>query len=300
MPRPLRVATRSSALARWQAERVAALLGGEVELVLVTTTGDADLTTPLHTLGGAGVFVKEVQAAVLDGRADLAVHSAKDLPASDTPEGLVLAAVPERADPRDVLVGSTLATLPSGARVATGSVRRRAQLAALRPDLTFPELRGNIATRLDKAEHFDAIVMAYAALARLDLLDRVDDVLDPLDVCPQVGQGALAVECRVDDTDTRARLAAIDDRVAHTALDAERAFLARLGGGCDLPCGALAQVDGAAVTVRAVLASLDGRIVLRGETVDTDPAAAGCRAAEDLLEHGGAALLDDDPTGGHA
>jgi len=303
MPRPLRVATRSSALARWQAERVATLLGAgdadAVELVPVTTTGDADLTTPLHVLGGTGVFVKEVQAAVLDGRADLAVHSAKDLPASDTPAGLVLAAVPERGDARDALVGSTLAALPAGARVATGSVRRRAQLAALRPDLTFSELRGNIATRLEKASEFDAIVVALVALERLGLDDRVSDVLDPSTMCPQVGQGALAVECRVDDADTHARLAAIDDPVAHRAVAAERAFLAELGSGCDLPCGAYARDIDGTVTISGVLASLDGRVVLRGEVTDHDAHSAGRHLAAELLAQGGRALLDvatADPT----
>jgi len=301
MPRPLRVATRSSALARWQAERVATLLGGvtAVELVPVTTTGDADLTTPLHELGGTGVFVKEVQAAVIDGRADLAVHSAKDLPASDTPEGLVLAAVPERGDARDALVGSSLAALPPGARIATGSVRRRAQLAALRPDLTFAELRGNIATRLEKAVDFDAIVVALVALERLGLGARVADVLEPDTMCPQVGQGALAVECRADDRDTIARLAAIDDASAHRAVDAERAFLAELGSGCDLPCGAYARVDGGAesdVTIRGVLASLDGRSVLRAAASGTDPGVVGRALADDLLAQGGRALLDDHTT----
>ncbi len=300
MPRPLRVATRSSALARWQAERVASLLGGgpdttgasAVELVPVTTTGDVDLTTPLHQLGGTGVFVKEVQAAVLDGRADLAVHSAKDLPASDTPDGLVLAAVPERGDARDALVGCTLAELPEGARVATGSVRRRAQLAALRPDLTFAELRGNMATRLDKASEFDAIVVALVALERLGLADRVSDVLDLDAMCPQVGQGALAIECRADDEDTIARLTAIDDATAHRAVDAERAFLAELGSGCDLPCGAYARVTGAAIVIDAVLASLDGRTVLRATATGTEPLATGRAVADELLGRGGRALLD--------
>ncbi len=216
MPRPLRVATRGSELARWQARRVAALLGPETELVVVSTAGDQRVDVPIHAVGGTGIFVKEVQQAVLDGRADVAVHSAKDLPASDNPDGLVLAAVPERADPRDVLVGSTLEALPAGARVATGSVRRRAQLAALRPDLTFAELRGNIATRLDRATDFDAIVMAAAALERLGLDDRIDEYLEPSVVLPQVGQGALAVECRIDDDDTLARVAAIDDERAST------------------------------------------------------------------------------------
>ena len=150
-------------------------------------------------MGGTGVFVKEVQQAVLDGRADIAVHSAKDLPASASPEGLVIAAVPERANPYDALVGSTLDALPAGALIGTGSVRRRAQLAAVRPDLTFAELRGNIPTRLEKAAGFDAIVVAAAALERLDLLDRATEILSSDVMMPQVGQGALAVECRVDD-----------------------------------------------------------------------------------------------------
>jgi len=303
MPRPLRVATRSSALARWQAERVASLLGAgpnpagapaaDVELVPVATAGDVDLTTPLHQLGGTGVFVKEVQAAVLDGRADFAVHSAKDLPASDTPEGLVLAAVPERGDARDALVGCTLAELPEGARVATGSVRRRAQLAALRPDLRFAELRGNMATRLDKASEFDAIVVAIVALQRLGLAARLSDVLELDTMCPQVGQGALAVECRADDHETIARLAAIDDLDAHRAVRAERAFLAELGSGCDLPCGAFARVVGDTVEICGVLAALDGAVVLRAEITDRDPNRAGRQLAAALLAQGGRELLED-------
>ena len=243
-------------------------------------------------MGGTGVFVKEVQEAVLDGRADLAVHSAKDLPASDTPVGLVLAAVPERIDPRDVLVGASLEALPSGARVATGSVRRRAQLAALRPDLTFAELRGNVPTRVARAAEFDAIVVAAAALARLGLDDRVDEYLEPTVMVPQVAQGALAVECRADDDDTRSRLAAIDDTTAHATVNAERAFLAELGGGCDLPCGALAHVDGDDVVVDALLASGDGHVVLRTSARDRDPVRAGRAAAEELLTHGGQTLLE--------
>ncbi|HEY3673761.1 MAG TPA: hydroxymethylbilane synthase, partial [Acidimicrobiia bacterium] len=235
MHRPLRVATRGSELARWQAHRVATLLGTSTlgigtELVVVSTTGDQRTDIPIHAVGGTGIFVKEVQQAVLDGRADVAVHSAKDLPASDTPDGLVLAAVPERADPRDALVGSTLDALPAGARVATGSVRRRAQLASLRPDLTFAELRGNIATRLERAADYDAIVVAAAALVRLGLDDRADELLAPSVMLPQVAQGALAVECRADDADTLARVVAIDDRLLHDAVDAERAYLAELGG----------------------------------------------------------------------
>ncbi len=167
---------------------------------------------PIHAIGGTGVFAKEVQQTVLDGRADVAVHSAKDLPASDNPDGLMIAAVPERADPRDALVGSTLAALPAGARVATGSVRRRAQLVSLRPDLTFAELRGNIATRLARAADYDAIVVAAAALVRLGLDERADELLEPSVMLPQVGQGALAVECRADDAATLERLRHRDRR----------------------------------------------------------------------------------------
>src|SRR5262245_25793533 len=293
MPRALRVATRGSDLARWQANRVATLLGVDTELVIVSTTGDQRTDVPIHEVGGTGIFVKEVQQAVLDGRADVAVHSAKDLPASDSPEGLVLAATPERADPRDVLVGATLDALPAGARVATGSVRRRAQLVALRPDLTFAELRGNIATRLDRAAEHDAIVVAAAALVRLGLEDRADEYLEPSVLLPQVGQGALAVECRVDDDDAMARVVAIDDAQVHAAVAAERAYLAELGGGCDLPCGALARVDGDDIEVQALLAATDGHVVLRATARAADPGAAGRAAAVELMDRGGRSLLDD-------
>jgi hydroxymethylbilane synthase len=289
----LRIATRGSALARWQAERVASVLGGDAELVIVETTGDRRADTPIHAMGGTGVFVKEVQQAVLEGRADIAVHSAKDLP-SETAAGLVLAAVPERADPRDALVGSTLDDLGTGAVVATGSVRRRAQLAALRPDLGFAELRGNIETRLRKAEAFDAIVVAAAALDRLGLADRIAERLEPSVLLPQVAQGALAAECRADDADTLAALRNVDAPDVHRAVDAERAFLTELGGGCNLPCGALATAEGGVVTIEVLLASLDGRIALRAAAEDPDPARAGVLAAQTLLdERGGRSLLED-------
>jgi hydroxymethylbilane synthase len=292
----LRAATRGSALARWQTDHVAALLraahpGVEVEAMTVETTGDRRAATPIREMGGKGVFVKEVQAAVLDGRADIAVHSAKDLP-SETPDDLVIAAVPERADPRDALVGSRLDDLPAGALVATGSVRRRAQLAWIRPDLTFAELRGNIDTRLSKAPRFGAIVIALAALERLGRDDAVAEALPPSVMLPQVAQGALAVECRRDDDATRALLAAIEDGPSRRAVDAERAFLGALGGGCDLPAGALARVRGGDVEIEAMLATLDGRIVLRASMADADPEAAGAAVARHLLdERGGASLL---------
>jgi hydroxymethylbilane synthase len=292
----IRVATRGSALARWQAERVGALLAEPVEYVLVSTTGDRDQRADLHAIGGTGVFTKEVQQAVLEGRADIAVHSAKDLP-SETPPGLVLAAVPERGDPRDALVGSTLDGLPTGARVGTGSVRRRAQLASARPDLVFAPLRGNIETRLRKRadEGHHAVVVAVAALERLGLMDQVSEVLDTAVLLPQAAQGALGVECRADDADTARRLAAIDDLVAHREVGAERAFLAALGGGCSLPCGALARLDAGAdeLVLDALLASLDGNIVLRTRVIGSDAIEVGEEAARDLLDgKGGRDLLD--------
>jgi hydroxymethylbilane synthase len=287
----LRLATRGSALAQWQAARVVELLGGDVELVIVKTSGDQRADVPIHELGGTGMFVKEVQQAVLDGRADLAQLSAKDLPAV-TPEGLVLAAVPERADARDALVGSTFDALPVGARVATGSVRRRAQLAAARPDLTFAELRGNVDTRIQKASLHDAIVLAAAGLDRLGLGDRISERLDTSVMLPMVGQGALAVECRADDATTLERLAAIDDADAHTAVRAERAFLGELGGGCSLPCAAYATVDQRGhVTIDALLAALDGSAVVRGHVTSPDPVKAGVEVTHRILAGGGRELL---------
>ena len=295
---PLRVATRGSALARWQAERIVELLGVEAEYVIVSTRGDERRDVPIHAMGGTGVFVKEVEQAVLDGRADVAVHSAKDLPAETSPE-LVLAALPERGDPRDALVGRPLDEIPTGGRVGTGSVRRRAQLAALRPDLGFSELRGNIPTRLEKAAGFDAVVLAAAALDRLGLADRIAERVDPSVVLPQVGQGALAVECRADDDGTRELLARVDDAEVRAAVTAERAYLAELGGGCNLPCGALAEADGVGgLRLEALLASLDGRITLRARVDGHDPGAVGAEAARRLVdEEGGRLVLDDELVG---
>ena len=289
----LRIATRGSRLALWQAERVAGLLGGDVELVVVSTTGDQRADVPIWTIGGTGVFVKEVQQAVLEGRADLAVHSAKDLP-SETAAGLVLAAVPERADPRDALVGARLDDIPAGGRIGTGSVRRQAQLAALRPDLRFESLRGNIETRVAKARDFDAVVVALAALERLGLAAKAAEVLEPARMLPQVAQGALAVECRAGDDATAARLAALDNPAARRAVEAERAFLRRLGGGCDLPCGALAEARGdGTVAIEVLLATLDGKAVLRVAHEGPEPEAVGTEAARILLdERGGRDLLE--------
>ncbi|MBK9179696.1 MAG: hydroxymethylbilane synthase [Acidimicrobiales bacterium] len=294
----LRAATRGSALARWQTDHVAALLaaahpGLEVEPVVVETTGDRRTDQPIWELGGQGVFVKEVQAAVLDGRADVAVHSAKDLP-SGPAAGLVLGAVPERGDPRDALVGCTLGALAPGATVATGSVRRRAQLASLRPDLTFVGLRGNIATRLEKVPDGGAILMAVAALARLGLADRIDEALAVDVLVPQVAQGALAVECRADDGSVRALLAPIEHDASRRAVDAERSFLATLGGGCEAPVGAHAVVDErGSVVLEAMVAALDGSRILREHVQGVDAVAVGVEAGERLgLTAGALGLLD--------
>jgi hydroxymethylbilane synthase len=299
--RILRLATRGSPLALWQARRVAERLSGlpaspRCELLVVQTTGDALAEVPVAQLGGQGAFVKEVQVAVLDGRADLAVHSAKDLPAV-TPPGLVLACVPERADPRDALVGCTLEDLPPGATVATGSVRRRAQLAWLRPDLTFCDLRGNMATRLRRALEVGAGVVALAALQRLDLAGQVAEVLDARTLLPQVGQGALAIECRHGDHAVLELLSAVDDALAHAALLAERAFLGALGGGCTLPLGALAlPADGGdRLVIDGCLASRDGRILLRHSLsgARSEPAELGRRLTAVLLDECGGRSLDD-------
>ena len=286
----IRIATRGSALARWQAEHVAGLLRAgdadlEVELVIVDTQADRRLDIPIWELGGKGVFAKEVQAAVLDGRADLAVHSAKDLPSASVP-GLVIAGVPERGDPRDALVGSTLAGLPSGAEVATGSLRRQAQLAALRPDLRFVGLRGNMQTRLAKAADHDAVVVAATALDRLGLADRIAERLTTERVLPQVAQAALAVECREDDGALRAVVARIEDADSRRRVDAERAFLVELGGDCSLPAAAYATIgDRGELHLEGLLASVDGATVLRHTGTD------GAAVARHLLDHGGRALL---------
>ena len=283
----LRIATRGSDLAVWQAEHVAQLLrsahpGTTVELVRVSTEGDRRTDVPLSVIGGKGVFATEVQAALLDGRAELAVHSGKDLPAV-TGDGLRLAAVPRRGDPRDALVGSTLDGLRTGAVVATGSVRRRAQLADLRPDLEFAELRGNMATRLSKAAGFDAIVVAAVALERLGLTEHLDDVLPVERFVPQVAQGALVVECRADAPELAALLATIEDPQSRRAVDTERAFLAELGGDCDLPAGAHARLlDGGRVELHAILAGEVGGTVVRTVEQGDDPVEVGTRAAREL------------------
>jgi hydroxymethylbilane synthase len=312
-PATIRLATRGSPLALWQARRVAELLersGVPSTLVVVDTDGDRRPDVPLDRLGGQGIFVKEVQAAVLRGDADAAVHSAKDLPASpeiDVP-GLVLAAFPERADPRDVLVGEHLDTLPTGSTVATGSARRRAQLANLRPDLTFTGLRGNLATRLAAVGRVGvaAVVVANAALDRLGWSPPAGvktQVLDPGTMLPQVGQGALAVECREGDGAVGGALAAIDDPATRRLVTAERAYLAELGGGCTLPVGAFARWAGSPpagdpsearpIELTGMLASADGVVVLRHAQIGEGPADLGRSVARHLLDGAGGRRLGE-------
>jgi hydroxymethylbilane synthase len=275
VPSGLRLATRGSPLARLQSELVAERLRSldiAVELVIVETLGDAKRDVPMSELAGQGVFTTEVDRAVLEDRADVAVHSAKDLPSSSTDPGLTIAAVPERADPRDALVGRSLEDLAPGAVVATGSPRRRVQLSNVRPDLAFRDLRGNIATRLERVPKDGSVVVAVAALDRLSLEGHAVEVLPISVMLPQVGQAAIALRCRADDDRTVSLLEEIDDEPAHVALRAERAFLATLGGGCDAPVGAYATVDEAGVvSLEAMLASLDGHIVIRRRASGDDP-----------------------------
>lgn len=285
----LRIATRSSPLAIWQAQHVSALLVAEdpsltIELIDTATFADKRLDLPISELGGKGAFSKEIQDIVLAGEADLAVHSAKDLQAV-TPAGLVVGAFPERGDATDCLVGSTLESLEPNAMVATGSNRRRVQLEEVRPDLSFVGLRGNIATRLGKASEYAAIIMATAALQRLEITPDVVDVL-PVDLMiPQVGQGALAVECRSDDAELAERLGAIDHADSRALVEAERGFLIELGGDCDLPAGAHAQLTQSGMELRAVLASPDESRVERVHLIEPDANSfqqLGTRAAVEL------------------
>ena len=289
------VATRSSPLARWQAEAVASRLksqGIEVEFLLVATEGDKDRTRQIQDMAGEGVFVKEVQIAVLEGRADIAVHSAKDLRSRPT-SGLNLVGFLERGDPRDALIGNQLDRIPEGGVIATGSARRRVQLVNLRPDLRFVGLRGNIKTRIEIAQgtDVDAVVVAKAALDRLGISDLADQVFESDQMVPQVGQGAIAIECRDDNRETIGLISSIVDELTGTCVMAERSYLAELGGGCELPVGAYAYKVGDSLCLETVLASLDGSTVLRTEHQGEDPITLGAQTAQELLASGGYNLL---------
>ncbi|MBS2939656.1 hydroxymethylbilane synthase [Nocardioides sp. J2M5] len=305
---PLRLGTRASALATTQSGHVAELvrerLGREVELVEVATEGDVN-RAPLASMGGTGVFVSALRDALLDGRVDLAVHSLKDLPTYPA-DGIALPAVPPREDPRDVVVardGLTLGELPVGSRVGTGSPRRVSQLAALGLGLELQGIRGNVDTRIRKVRdgEVDAVVLARAGLARLGRLDEATEVLDPLQMLPAPGQGALAIECRSADTDLVELLGRLDDPATRAAVTAERAVLAALEAGCSAPLGALADVvegdDGEELWLRAVALSEDGglsvRMSLSGPVADA--AALGTRLASDMLAEGAADLMTAPP-----
>ena len=284
----LRIATRRSPLALHQAESVRerlAALGVASRLVTLETSGDQRLDVPLVAMGGQGVFAGEVQRAVLAGEADVAVHSAKDLPSS-APAGLVLACVTERRDPADALVGRSLAGLGPGATVATGSPRRRALLLERRPDLNVVGLRGNMATRLAAVgrDGVDAVIAAVAALERLGATDLVAERLDPSWFVPQVGQGALALETREGDEAVLERLDRLNDHEAFVALKAERAFLAELGSGCAIPAGALAHASGDAVSIAGVMIGIDGASSVRATREGVDPHAVGVALARHLRD----------------
>ena len=299
--KPLVIATRRSALALWQAEHVAerlrAATGRQVELLKLVTTGDKILDVPLARVGGKGLFVKEIEEALLDGRADLAVHSLKDVP-TIFPPGLVLGAITEREDPRDALCAprhGTLDALPRGARVGTSSLRRRAQLLASRPDLEIVDVRGNVQTRLSKTEgDVDAVVLAYAGLKRLGLGDRATEILPTERSLPAIGQGALAIEIRDGDREMIAAMEALEDPATRAAVTAERALLATLEGGCQVPIAGHATVEGDRVRLQGLVASLDGSEVLRvvEEGAVGDAHDLGVRAARRLEDLGARKILD--------
>jgi len=304
----LRIATRTSALALWQAEYVAARLAKivpdrAVELVHIKSSGDANQTSPLREFGGTGAFTREVQAAVLDGDADLAVHSLKDLP-TESVDGLHLACVPERAPRLDAVLlpagsakSNQLSRLPHGARIGTGSPRRQAQLLHHRSDLKLMEIRGNVDTRIRKLDDgdYDVIILAEAGLRRLELSERINFLLSPPIMLPAVGQGALGIECRTDDADTTAILAQLTDAETLDSITAERSLLRALRAGCHAPLGAWSAVEGETLTLTGVLLSLDGQTRLEATATGdrSESERVGRDVAEQLLAAGGDKLVSD-------
>lgn len=301
-PPPFRIGTRRSALARVQTEWVRASLSRHfpdlaIEVIPMETSGDRLRDAPLGSEGGKALFVKELEEALLAERIDVAVHSLKDVPA-DLPPGLRLGAITEREDPRDALVSPehrTLDRLPAGARLGTGALRRRSQLLGARPDLVILPLRGNVGTRLDKIarEGLAGVVLALAGLRRLGLASRATEVLDPSLCVPAIGQGSLGLECRADDAATAGRIARLDHPVSAAAAAAERAFLGRLGGGCQVPMGGYAAMDGERIHMRAFVGSPDGTKALRDERSGPagEAAAVGRALAEALLDRGAGEIL---------
>jgi hydroxymethylbilane synthase len=295
----LTIGSRGSQLALWQAHWIQARLeslGAECRVEIIHTTGDKITDVALSKVGTKGLFTKEIEEALLNGAIDLAVHSLKDMP-TELPAGLTLAAIPEREDPRDAMVGARLSALAQHARVGTSSLRRAAQLRAIRPDLEIENIRGNLDTRLRKldAGQYDAIMLASAGLRRLGWEKRISEVLEPDVMCPAVGQGALAVETREDGGAAREICKRLEHTATRVAVTAERAVLASLGGGCQVPIGAHATLDtGRMVHIRAVVVSPDGAQVIRKEArgLATDAAAIGRVLGEQLLAEGGRQILE--------
>jgi hydroxymethylbilane synthase len=295
----LRIGSRGSQLALWQAHHISDLLrarGHEVELEIIKTTGDKILDVALAKVGTKGMFTKEIEEALADGRVDLAVHSLKDLPTELSP-GFEIAAITTRENPRDVFCSrkySSIENLPHGARVGTSSLRRQAQLKAVRPDLDIHPLRGNVDTRLRKLEEgeYDAIILAAAGLNRLGKTALVKQIIPSEVMCPAAGQGALGIEIRAGDSATRQHLAFLDDRAARLSTTCERALLNKLGGGCQVPIGASAEVREGRIYLSGVVAHPDGSVVLRESREGTDPIALGEAMGESLLLRGGDAILE--------
>ncbi len=304
MKQSVRIGTRGSKLALWQSEWVKAAILEQfpslsVELVIIKTKGDKILDVPLADLGGKGLFVKEIEQALLESRVDLAVHSMKDMP-SVLPDGLRIGCIPERENPADVLISRNMLVfndLPSGARIGTGSLRRGSQLRHARPDLTVVPLRGNLDTRLKKLEtgvdDLDAVVLAAAGVRRLGLEDRITERLDHSVMLPAVGQGALCIETRRQDNEIAALLQALDHMPTRQAVHGERAFLERLEGSCQVPIAGYGQVDGDRIHLEGLVADLEGRQVVRGSR--SGPADSskqlGVELAEDLLSRGADRIL---------
>ena len=297
---PLRIGSRGSQLALWQANHIAALLcerGHEVELEIIKTAGDKITDVALAKVGIKGMFTKEIEEALAEGRVDLAVHSLKDLP-TEVPAGFEIAAITKREDPRDVFCSRKFASIDDlrhRARVGTSSLRRQAQLKALRPDFKICPLRGNVDTRLRKLEsgEYDAIILAAAGLNRLGKVELVKQVI-PADVmCPAAGQGALAIEIRADDNKTSQHLSFLDDAAARATTTCERALLTKLGGGCQVPIGALAQARNDHLHLDAIVAYPDGSKVLRESRDGEDPVKLGEEVGDALLRRGGGAILEE-------
>lgn len=295
----LRIGSRGSQLALWQANHIGARLresGHEIEIEVIHTTGDKITDVALAKVGSKGVFIKEIEEALAEHRIDLAVHSLKDLP-TELSDQFTIAAVPTREDPRDAFCAvkySSIEELPKNARVGTGSLRRESQLKAMRPDLQVHPLRGNVDTRLRKLEsgEYDAVILASAGLKRLGSIELVKQVLPEKVMCPAAGQGALAIEARAGDHEVISALSFLDNPAARAETDCERALLQAMGGGCQVPIGANAKLEGDVLQLQAVIASPDGTSVLRGYATGDDAITVGESAARKLLSAGGKAILD--------